>query len=468
MPQITRRGFLTTSLAALAPLPGFAASAARLTATTRVIEVLGRPATVFGLVDGQGRSGLVLDPGARFSVDLTNGAGLPTLIHWHGQIPPHAQDGVPDMPAALLSPGETRAYDFAARPGTHWMHAHIPEQEIGMMAAPLIVRRHEDLTEDRQEVVMFLQDFSFLSGAAVLEKITGGTAMDHGSHDIAKLDHSTMDMSQGMDMPMDLNDFDYDAYLVNDRTLEDPEVVQVDRGKVLLRIVNAGSGTVFWIDTGALPTRALAVDGEPVVPVAGNRWALAMGQRLDLEVTLAEAGAFPILALREGAVQRSGLILATKGAKVERLAATGEAAPAFQALDQEASFVAPKPLPAAEAIDRRMVMLEGAMAPYRWTIDGATWGEHKPIAVKTGSRVELMFHNMSMMSHPMHLHGHHFQVVALNGRKVAGARRDTVLVPPMASVTVAFDAGEPADWMLHCHHMGHLATGMMTVLRVTA
>ena len=58
--------------------------------------------------------------------------------------------------------------------------------------------------------------------------------------------------------------------------------------------------------------------------------------------------------------------------------------------------------------------------------------------------------------------------MALNGRKVAGARRDTVLVPPMASVTVAFDAGEPADWMLHCHHMGHLATGMMTVLRVTA
>jgi FtsP/CotA-like multicopper oxidase with cupredoxin domain len=75
---------------------------------------------------------------------------------------------------------------------------------------------------------------------------------------------------------------------------------------------------------------------------------------------------------------------------------------------------------------------------------------------------------MSMMAHPMHLHGHHFQVVALNGRAVNGARRDTVHVPPMGMVTVALDAGEAARWMLHCHHMPHLATGMMTEFVVSA
>ncbi|MCB2103988.1 MAG: multicopper oxidase domain-containing protein, partial [Rhodobacteraceae bacterium] len=78
------------------------------------------------------------------------------------------------------------------------------------------------------------------------------------------------------------------------------------------------------------------------------------------------------------------------------------------------------------------------------------------------------FHNMSMMGHPMHLHGHAFQVVAINGTPVAGARRDTVYVPPMAMVTVAVDAGEAARWMLHCHHMPHLATGMMTEFAVSA
>ena len=114
------------------------------------------------------------------------------------------------------------------------------------------------------------------------------------------------------------------------------------------------------------------------------------------------------------------------------------------------------------------LMLGGSMMPYLWTIDGQSWGTHRPVEARSGERVTLTFHNMSMMAHPMHLHGHHFQVVALNGRAVNGARRDTVHVPPMGMVTVALDAGEAARWMLHCHHMPHLATGMMTEFVVSA
>ena len=80
----------------------------------------------------------------------------------------------------------------------------------------------------------------------------------------------------------------------------------------------------------------------------------------------------------------------------------------------------------------------------------------------------LSFHNMSMMGHPMHLHGHVFQVVGLNGRAVRGALRDTVYLPPMSMVDIALDAGEAARWMLHCHHMPHLETGMMTEFAVNA
>ncbi|SSC72689.1 unnamed protein product [Ciceribacter sp. T2.26MG-112.2] len=115
-----------------------------------------------------------------------------------------------------------------------------------------------------------------------------------------------------------------------------------------------------------------------------------------------------------------------------------------------------------------MIMLGGSMQPYVWTIDGATWGKHRPVAATSGDRVELMFHNMSMMGHPMHLHGHAFQVVGINRRRFEGARRDTVYIPPMSMVTVALDAGEAASWMLHCHHMPHLATGMMTEFRIAA
>ncbi len=74
--------------------------------------------------------------------------------------------------------------------------------------------------------------------------------------------------------------------------------------------------------------------------------------------------------------------------------------------------------------------------------------------------------NMSMMAHPMHLHGHAFQVVDIDGRRFAGATRDTVLVPPMKTVTIAFDAGKPGHWPFHCHHLYHMVTGMMTHIEV--
>ncbi len=405
-----------------------------------------------------------------------NELDTPTILHWHGQIPPNAQDGVPDMPQPALASGERRSFDFAATPGTHWMHSHIPVQEMELLAAPLIVRRPEDLAADRQEVVILLHDLSFRPAEEVLAEITGGTGgMGHGmvgmGHDMSGTMHggTTDGMSMGA---MDLNDFNFDAYLANDRTLADPQVVAVDKGgRVLLRIINGSAATVFWIDTGALPGRAVATDGNPIQPVAGMRFGLAMGQRLDIELDLPpEGGAFPILAQREGAVERTGIILASKGATVERLAATSDAAhPAFSVdLTQEAQFRALVPL-ADRPVDRSdSLMLGGSMMPYLWTIDGQGWGSHRPVTARSGERVALTFHNMSMMAHPMHLHGHHFQVVALNGRALSGALRDTVHVPPMSMVTVALDAGEAARWMLHCHHMPHLATGMMTEFVVSA
>ena len=489
MITLSRRGFLAASAATAASLilPARArAQSARmsLTATTRTLDVRGRAATVWGLVDGNGRSGLVLDPGQAFAVELTNTLTEPTIIHWHGQIPPNAQDGVPDMPMATLQPGESRAYDFAARPGTHWMHAHIPAHEMLLLAAPLIVLRPEDVAADRQDVTLFLHDFSFKPPAEVLAEITGGASMagmDHsqmGQDGMAGMDMGAMGQGDMMAMPgmdgmaMDLNDYNFDAYLANDRTLDDPEVVQVDKGsKVLVRVINAAAATVFWIDTGALTGRLVAVDGEPVQPLPGNRFGIAMGQRLDIELNVpAEGGAFPVLALREGARERTGLVLATPGATVTKVANMSDADhPAFSAdLTQEAALRAVTPLPERAASSQPMLMLGGSMMPYVWTINGQTWGKHSPVTAKTGERVEIMFHNMSMMAHPMHLHGHAFQVVGVGQNRIAGAVRDTVHVPPMGMVTVAVDAGEAARWMLHCHHMPHLSTGMMTEFAVSA
>ncbi len=475
---LTRRSFIATTALTVAsiglPRQAWAANHTPmlLSATSRTLDIGGRAATVWGLVNAQGGIGLTLDPGARFRVDLTNSLDVDTIIHWHGQIPPNAQDGVPDIPLPMLKPDEVREFDYEPMPGTYWMHSHVPVQEMQLLAAPLIVRSAADLRADRQEVVLFLHDFSFRPAAEVLAEITGGdgsmAGMDMGAATPAP------DAMVGMDMPgmaMDLNDFNFDAYLANDRTLNDPEVIGVENGgRVRLRVINAAAATVFWIDTGAVDGRLVAVDGHEVQPLPGRRFGLAMGQRLDIELDLPKGeGAFPVLALREGARERTGIILATTGSAIEKLAGMGEtAAAAFDSdLSQEASLRAKAPLAERPADTAALLMLGGSMQPYLWTINGQTWGNHTPVSARSGQRVEITFHNMSMMAHPMHLHGHTFQVVGINGKRFAGAMRDTVQVPPMAMVTVAVDAGEAARWMLHCHHMPHLSTGMMTEFAVS-
>ena len=147
----------------------------------------------------------------------------------------------------------------------------------------------------------------------------------------------------------------------------------------------------IWIDTGAL-------NGQLVAD-------LPKGE-----------GAFPVLALRENARERTWIIIATPRGAVENLAALGgTAAPAFDTdLSQEAALRATTPLLDRPADTSAMLMLGGSMQPYLWMINEQTWGNHTPITAKSGQRVKLIFHNMSMIAHPRHLHGHSFQVVAIN------------------------------------------------------
>ncbi|MBY3095140.1 multicopper oxidase family protein [Rhizobium laguerreae] len=432
----------------------------------RAIDVMGRSARVFGLVQPDGRPGLEVEAGTDFDLSLSSAIDEPTLIHWHGLTPPWADDGVPGNPAALLKPTETRRYTFpVGAGGTHWMHAHTL-QEQNLLAAPLIVGTADELKRDEQDVVVLLHDFSFKSPEELLAKLKGKAAsgampMDHSAmSDINGMQHMMSGNGMaGMATPgMDLNDIDYDAYLANDRTFDDPEIVTVEKGgRVRLRIINGATATAFTIDTGRLSGELIAVDGQGVEPVYGSNFPVAMGQRVDIRVNLPkEGGAFPVLAIREGAVERAGVILATTGADVRRVQVAGDAKGPVLGLDLEQRLRPVAPI-ATRKVDRRFrLSLTGDMAAYSWSIDGADG-----LVVKRGERVEVAISNASMMAHPMHLHGHHFQVIGINGTPVAGAVRDTVLLPPMTNVVLAFDADNPGRWPLHCHHLYHMATGMM-------
>jgi FtsP/CotA-like multicopper oxidase with cupredoxin domain len=449
-------------------LPGTAGetkSGHKLRIVHRTIEINGRAAKVFGLHGPDGTPGLSLKTGQLFDIALRNETAEPTIIHWHGLTPPWHQDGVGDAPLPLIAPRAERKFRFpVGAAGTHWMHAHTL-QEQSLLATPLIV--HDTERRDEQDVVILLHDFSFDPPEELLARLKGGTAKretivvwsgtthGHGSPS------TPLSTPQAAAMSMDLNDIDYDAYLANDRTLDDPEVVKVEQGgRVRLRLINGATATAFTIDLGGLDGTLIAVDGQDITPMKGRRFPIAMGQRLDVRVELPrENRAFPILALREGARERTGIVLAPPHSPVERLQPLGPNVGPVVDLSLEQALRAARPLASSVAHRRFKMKLIGSMQGYAWGLDV------KPkIVVRPGDRVEVTMANSSMMAHPMHLHGHHFQVVAIDGRRFAGAVRDTVHIPPHRSVTIAFDANNPGQWAFHCHHLYHMATGMMTAV----
>jgi len=280
-----------------------------------------------------------------------------------------------------------------------------------------------------------------------------------------QMQHDGM-MMGGMDhgmMSMDLNDVAYDAFLTNDRTLEDPQIIRTEPdGRVRLRVINGATASAFWINLGDAEATVLAVDGNDVEPITGNRFPLTPAQRLDLSIDMNGKSVVPVLAQVEGLADRTGVIIAVKGAEIPKFSRMAEQVEVPVDLSLEERLVSRHPL-VSRAVDRTIqTMIMGSMAPYAWNLDNAPWPNRRPLTVAEGERVTLEIMNHSMMAHPMHLHGHHFQVTSLNGKALNGAVRDTVLVPPMATVGISFDANNPGRWLFHCHNLYHMATGMMT------
>lgn len=190
-----------------------------------------------------------------------------------------------------------------------------------------------------------------------------------------------------------------------------------------------------------------------------------MAQRVDLELQLAaDQQVLPVFAVLEGERTRTGIVLATARGQVGKLSSLAETAVAPIDFDLEHRLRAASPLAAKPADRVHQVDLTGSMAGYVWGLNGRTYDHAEPLRVTQGQRIEFVMTNKTPMSHPMHLHGHAFQVVAVNGQRFPGAVRDTVLVPPMRSVTIAFDADNPGQWAFHCHNLYHQEAGMMTTV----
>jgi CopA family copper-resistance protein len=111
------------------------------------------------------------------------------------------------------------------------------------------------------------------------------------------------------------------------------------------------------------------------------------------------------------------------------------------------------------------IHLTGNMERFMWSFDGVKMSDyHDPIPFIEGERVRINLINDSMMSHPIHLHGHFFELVTGKGDR--SPRKHTVLVQPGGTASFDFTADALGDWAFHCHLLYHMHAGMMRVVSV--
>ena len=477
-------------------------------ARVRAIRLVARPATVdlgARTVRTWTFNGTVPGPqitaraGDTVRAEVVNELPEPLTVHWHGITIRDNMDGVPDLTQPAIRPGAAFTYTFTvAEPGTYFYHSHVGVQLDRGLYGPLIVQPRQTAASSGVDLPVVLDDWVDGAGRSpddVYRQLRRGSSMPQGSmSSMPGMDSSgdstgdAGDMAgmPGMDMttpsptmgapapsgsaamgsasPLgaDTADLDYPYYLINGRTPGRARELSIAAGKpVRLRLINAASATPFRVAVAGRQLTVVATDGYPVTPVTVDTLIIGMGERYDVLVTAPRSGTAALVAIAEG---RSGQALAVLRAGPGRDPAAdtrpAELGGRLLTLD-DLHATGDAALPTRSPDRTFQISLTGAMASYRWGINTGV-GDGRSLPVHQGQRIRLVLTNRTMMWHPIHLHGHTFQVVTGTG---TGARKDTVIVPAMGKVTVEFDAHNPGQWLLHCHNVYHAQAGMTATVR---
>lgn len=384
-----------------------------------------------------------------------------TTIHWHGIPLPNAMDGVPGVTQPAIRPGETFTYEFAVPvAGTYMYHSHAGLQlDRGLYGALIVEAPDEPLRYDREFVLVLDDWLDGLPGTpedTYRALVAGGDRMG-GMGGMGG-------MMGGAAAPPDVV---YPRYLVNGRAAGAPLELAVRRGETIrLRIINPASATIFRVALAGHRLTVTHADGQPVEPVEVDALRIGMGERYDVLVRADNPGVWQFAAAVEGA---TGLARA----QVRYDGRTDVPPPedyrppelSRQLLGYGMLKDATTAGSARAARPGRFVpvTLSGGMGQYRWTINGQAFPAADRLAVDRDRPVRFQLQNMSMMPHPLHLHGHFFRVDNGTGR---GPLKDTVLIESMGQVAIDWLPDNPGDWAFHCHNLYHAEAGMMRVVRV--
>ena len=473
---ITRRKFLeaatATAVAGLVqPLLAQATSPDKvLTAQTGQIEVRAGQKKLDIPVWGYGGASpgetLKVEQGGRVNLSLKNELPEDTTIHWHGIRTPNNMDGVPGLTQKAVATGDVFQYRFDCDDaGTYWYHPHANSAEqIGRgLCGPLIVQEQRPLAVDR-EMVWVVADW----------QVTQDNQVSHAYSNMHDNSHAgrfgNLITVNGQRRPL----------------------IDVQPGeRIRLRLINAAAARILSLDIPGVSGWWIALDGQPIEPrgLRGDRVYVPPGGRADVVLDI-PTGMDPgkLLEIADATYRNQRNTLASFKLNGKQVRGTPLAAP---------QKLADNPLlrPSLDGTELkeitfeggamgglRSALLDGEKLPIRqlaqrgvlWSTNGKIWSSLDEIArqdklfnLDTGKSYVFRLQNRTAFPHPIHMHGHTFQVIAVNGKKKSTPEwRDTVLVFPDEQVDIAFVADNPGDWLIHCHVLGHVTAGMIAAVRV--
>ncbi|MEE9587287.1 MAG: multicopper oxidase family protein [Hyphomicrobiaceae bacterium] len=470
MTRVSRRTFINGAgaLAGLAWLPrtvvAGAAKPIELTAKPGMAQLLdaGEPKTAVWGYDGSIPGPLLrVRQNDEVWVRLKNELDQPTTIHWHGIRIDNRMDGVAGLTQEPVAPGATFDYRFRVPDaGSFWYHPHNRswEQVARGLYGALIVDERDPPRVDR-DLVLIIDDWRLQNDGAIHTESFG----------------SLRDISHGGRLG--------NVISVNGQPYGNVDVKANER--LRLRLMNTCNARILDLKLEGLSPYLIAVDGQAVAvsQIDDGKLTLAPGQRADLIVDM-RGKPGDRLAVNE--VSRDPLTIGhfvlhpTEPFRDQPLAAPANLPrPAIKEPD----------LASAQSVD--LVMTGGAMSgiegamykgvylPIRelirkhgkvWAFNGVVGRSDEPLfRVAKDRSVKLKMVNKTPWPHAMHVHGHHFKVIERNdGRPLDATWRDTVLMDPDSTFTIAFLADNPGKWMLHCHMLEHQAGGMATWFEIVA
>jgi FtsP/CotA-like multicopper oxidase with cupredoxin domain len=397
--------------------------------------------------------------GETMTAVLRNNLKEHTTIHWHGVRVPYKMDGVPFFTQDPVQPGDSFTYSFAPPdPGTFFFHPHCDTaQAMGRgLAGVLVVEdpRDKDLFDVDQ--VVALKDW-----------------------------HVHPDGS--FDTFSDFADAARSGTFGNLRTVNGKQrpTIEVPSGaRVRLRIVNLDVTRMPMLGFKGATCMIIATDGNACEPFPAQQWRLGPAMRADVAFQAPTS---------ENAEILFDDIWTNPPTPLARIVTKGKAVTARRGAMKLPAAELPLPnLAQAQRIDFSLQTgledpkleewlketggsLDDLCRNQRilWAINRKSWPgmihdvKMPPLAELTpGKSYIFQIFNGSRYIHPMHLHGHSFHVLSASKRKLPPHWADTVLVQPSERVDIAFVAGEPGDWMFHCHIIDHQETGMMGYVRV--